>query len=55
MKKKNDVKMNPSDLYHQHGVREQVCTRAEYGSRTIVRHIRTMKGKFFEHGAKAAM
>lgn len=47
MKKKNDVKMNPSDLYHQHGVREQVCTRAEYGSKTIVLHIRTKKGKFY--------
>ena len=31
--------MNPSDLYHQHGVREQVCTRAEYRSKTIVLNI----------------
>ena len=38
--------MNPSDLYHQHGVREQVCTRAEYRSKTIVLHIKTKKSKF---------
>lgn len=39
--------MNPSDLYHQHGVREQVCTRAEYRSKTIVLHIKTKKSKFY--------
>ena len=38
---------NPSDLYHQHGVREQVCTRAEYGSKTIVLHIKTRQDKFY--------
>ncbi len=39
--------MNPSDLYHQHGVREQTCTRAEYGSKTIVLHIKTKRGMFY--------
>ena len=39
--------MNPSDMYHQHGVREQECTRAEYGSKTIVLHIKTKKGMFY--------
>lgn len=39
--------MNPSDLYHQHGVREQVCTRAEYRSKTIVLHIKTKKSEFY--------
>ena len=39
--------MNPSDLYHQHGVREQVCTRAEYGSKTIVLHIKTKRVEFY--------
>jgi hypothetical protein len=41
------IKMNPSDLYHQHGVREQTCTRAEYGSKTIVLHIKTKRGMFY--------
>lgn len=39
--------MNPSDLYHQHGVKEQVCTRAEYGSKTIVLHIKTKRVEFY--------
>lgn len=39
--------MNPSDLYHQHGVREQICTCAEYGSKTIVLHIKTKEDKFY--------
>lgn len=39
--------MNPSDLYHQHGIREQECTRAEYGSKTIVRHIKSKYGMFY--------
>lgn len=39
--------MNPSDLYHQHGVREQECTRAEYGSKTIVLHIKTKEERFY--------
>ena len=39
--------MNPSDMYHQHGVREQECTRAEYGSKTTVLHIKTKKGMFY--------
>lgn len=39
--------MNPSDMYHQHGIREQECTRAEYGSKTIVLHIKTKKGMFY--------
>ena len=39
--------MNPNDLYHQHGVREQVCTRAEYGSKTIVLHIKTKRVEFY--------
>ena len=39
--------MNPSDLYHQHGVREQICTHAEYGTKTIVLHIKTKKGMFY--------
>lgn len=39
--------MNPSDLYHQHGVREQVCTRAEYRSKTILLLINTKKSKFY--------
>lgn len=39
--------MNPSDLYHQHGVREQICTRAEYGFKTIVLHIKTKKEMFY--------
>ena len=39
--------MKPSDLYHQHGVREQICTCAEYGSKTIVLHIKTKEDKFY--------
>ena len=39
--------MSPSDLYHQHGVREQICTCAEYGSKTIVLHIKTKEDKFY--------
>ena len=39
--------MNPGDLYHHHGVREHVCTRAEYGSKTVVLHIKTKKVTFY--------
>lgn len=39
--------MNPSDMYHQHGIREQECTRAEYGSKTILLHIKTKEGMFY--------
>ena len=33
--------MNPSDLYHQHGIREQVCIRAEYSGKEIILHVKT--------------
>ena len=39
--------MNPSDLYHQHGVREQVCTRAEYSGKEIILHVETKKEMFY--------
>lgn len=39
--------MNPSDLYHQHGVREQVCTRAEYSGKEIILHVKTKKSMFY--------
>lgn len=36
---------NPSDLYHQHGIREQVCTRAEYSGKEIILHVETKEVK----------
>lgn len=39
--------MNPSDLYHQHGIREQVCTKAEYSGKEIILHIETKEKMFY--------
>ncbi|MBQ7062985.1 MAG: transposase family protein [Bacteroidales bacterium] len=39
--------MSPSDLYHQHGVREKIYTHAEYSSISIVLHIKTKKDKYY--------
>lgn len=39
--------MNPRDMNHQHGIREQASTRAENVSKTIVQHIKTKKGNIY--------
>ena len=39
--------MNPSDLYHQHGIRGQVCTRSEYSGKEMILHIETKRGQFY--------
>ena len=36
--------MNLGDLCRQLGVREQVCSREEYVSKTIIQHIKKRKG-----------
>ena len=39
--------MNPSDMYHLMGIREQECTCAKYSGSVAVLYVRTKKNEFY--------